>query len=172
MTLQTRLPDELAITGRTASFTYRTAGTYHLKVSSGIELRILGQGAQGGGGGAGYSRRGHRGEGGGRLVAGKPGQLGEYTETKWMKGGDVLTITVGKGGRGGRGVEGLHGGKGADGWMRVEFRRIGLRARLRYFSIRLWNKASQWLTWQNCMKAGAIGSIIGVLISAIAVTCR
>ena len=87
-----------------------------------------------------------------------------------MKGGNVLTITVGEGGKGGRGVEGQHGGKGADGWLRVEIRRIGLRARLRYFSLGLWGKVSEWLTWQ---KAGVIGTIISVLISAIAiaVTC-
>ena len=88
-----------------------------------------------------------------------------------MRGGDVFPIVVGEGGKGGLGVEELHGGKGADGWVRVEIRRIGLRARLRYVSSGLWSKASQWLTWQNCMKAGAIGSIIGVAIAVIAVTC-
>ena len=131
-------------------------------------MRVVGQGAQGGGGGAGYSGRGNQGEGGGLIAPGQSGKMGEYMKSKWVKGGDVLTITVGEGGRGGRGVEGLHGGKGADGWMRVEIRRIGMRAQLRYVASDLWSKASMWLTWQ---KAGVIAGIVAAIATVIAVTC-
>ena len=165
MTQQVRLPDELEITGRTASYTYRTPGRYLLKIPAGAEVRAKLQGAQGGGG-AGFSGAGQKGEGGGRIVPGNPGELGEYKETKWMRCGDVIPIEVGEGGRGGRGVEGLHGEKGADGWVRVEIRRIGMRARLRYASIGLWGKASIWLTWQ---KAAAIASIVAALAAVIAI---
>ena len=171
MTGEVQLPDELMITGRTASYTYRTPGKFLLKIPSGLEVRAIVQGAQGGGGGAGYSSGGHQGGGGGRIAPGSPGGLGGYKEGKWMSCGGIFPIEVGEGGKGGRGVQGLHGAKGADGWVRVEIRRIGLRRRLRYISSGLWSKASQWLTWQNCMKAGAIGSIIGVPIAVIAVTC-
>ena len=89
-------------------------------------------------------------------------------ETKWMKGGDLLTITVGEGGKGGHGVKGLRGGKGADGWIRVEIRRIGLRARLRYVCSGLWSKVSLWITWQ---KAGVLAGIVAAIAAVIAVTC-
>ena len=115
MSQQTRLPDELDITGRTASYTYRTPRKYLLKIPAGVEVRAKLQGAQGGGGGAGYSGGGQQGEGGGRIVPGNPGELGEYKETQWMKGGDVIPIEVGEGGKGGCGELGLHGGKGVDG---------------------------------------------------------
>lgn len=168
MTPQSRLPDELEITGRTASYTYRTPGEYLLKIPPGVEVRAIVQGAQGGGGGAGYSSGGRQGEGGGSFVPGSLGGLGEYKESKWMRGGNVFPINVGEGGKGGRGVDGLHGAKGADGWVRVEIRRIGLRARLRYVSSGLLSKVSLWLTWQ---KAGVIATLVGVIIAVIAVTC-
>ena len=166
-----RLPDELELTGRTASYTYRTPGKYLLKIPSGVEVRAVVQGAQGGGGGAGYSTGGCLGESGGSIVPGNPGGLGESQETKWMRGGSVVRIEVGEGGKGGRGVGGLHGGKGAGGWVRVEIRRMGLRSRLLYISSGLWSKTSPLRTWQNCMKVGAIASIIGVPMAVIAVTC-
>ena len=43
---------------------------------------------------------------------------------------------------------------------------MGLRSRLLYISSGLWSKASPLLTWQNCMKVGAIASIIGVPIGS------
>lgn len=137
-----------------------------MRIPLGLEVRVVGQGAQGGGGGAGYSRGGPDGEGGGRIVPGHPGSMGEYFETKWMKGGTMLTVTVGVGGEGGRGVEGLHGGKGADGWMRVEIRRIGLRARLRYVCSWLLGQVSLRLTWE---KAGVIVGAVAALAAVIAV---
>ncbi len=149
---------------RTASYTYRTPGKYLLNIPSGLELRVVGQGAQGGGGGAGYSREGHQGEGGGRVVPGHPGETGEYIETKWMKAGEVV-ITVGQGGRGGHGVEGLLGGRGADGWMRVEVRAIRLLSRLRYVVIELWGRVSEWLSWTKA------GTLVGVVGLVVAVTC-
>ena len=167
MTRQIRLPDEFEINGRTASYTYRTPGKYLLKIPSGVEVRAKLQGAQGGGG-AGFSVGGQQGEGGGHIVPGGPGGLGEYEETNWMKGGQVIPIEVGKGGKGGGGVHGLHGGKGVDGWVRVEIRRIGLRAWLRCLCSGLWRKASQWLTWQ---KAGVIASIVAAIAAVIAITC-
>lgn len=166
MSQQIRLPDELEITGRTASYTYRTPGKYLLKIPAGMEVRAKLQGAQGGGGGAGYSSGGQQGEGAGRIVPGNPGEMGVYKETQWMKGGDVIPIEVGKGGKGGSGVLGLHGGKGVDGWMRVEIRRMGVRARLRYASFGLWNTAALWFTWQ---KAGVIASIVAAVATVIAV---
>ena len=39
MSQQIRLPDELEITGRTASYTYRTPGKYLLKIPVGMEVR-------------------------------------------------------------------------------------------------------------------------------------
>ena len=166
MSQQLRLPDELEITGRTASYTYRTPGKYLLKIPAGVEVRAKLQGAQGGGGGAGFSSAGQQGEGGGRIVPGNPGGLGEYKETQWMKGGDIIPIEIGEGGTGGRGVMGLHGGKGVDGWVRVEIRRMGVQARLRYASIGLWNRGTLWVTWQ---KAGVIASIVAATAAVIAV---
>ena len=166
MSQQIRLPDELEITGRTASYTYRTPGKYLLKIPAGVEVRAKLQGAQGGGGGAGYSSAGQQGEGGGRIVPGNPGGSGEHKQTQWMRGGDVIQIEVGEGGKGGRGVAGLHGGKGVDGWARVEIRRMGIRTRLRYAAIGLWNKAALWSTWQ---KAGVIASIVAAIAAVIAV---
>ncbi len=168
MRREAKLPDELKITGRTASYTYRTPGNYLLTTPRGVEVRVTVQGAQGGGGGARYSGGGHQGEGGGSIVRGGLGKLGENKESKWMRVGDVLEIEIGEGGKGGRGVEGLHGGKGADSWVQVEIRRIGLRARLRYISSELWSKASQWLTWQ---KTGVIVGIVAVIVTIIVATC-
>ena len=165
------LPDDIKINGRTASYTYRTSGKYRLIIAPGLEARVVGQGAQGGGGGAGYSRGDDEGEAGGRIVPGQPGKMGEYFESEWMKIADVLESSVGGGGKGGRGVKGLHGGKGADGWVRVEIRAIGLRARLLSVSSRFWSKASPWFTWRNFMKAGAVASIIGAIFGVTAVTC-
>ena len=166
MSQQIRVPDELEITGRTASYTYRTPGKYLLKIPAGAEVRVKLQGAQGGGGGAGYSSAGQQGEGGGRIVPGHLGGSGEYKETQWMRGGDVIPIEVGEGGKAGRGVAGLHGGKGVDGWVRVEIRRMGVRTRLRYASIGLWNKAAPWFTWK---KVGVIASIVAAIAAVIAV---
>ena len=139
-----RQPDELEISGRTASYTYRTPGSYLLKIPPGSELRVIGQGAQGGGGSAGYSRRGEKGEGGGHIVPGHPGNTGKSLETVWMPVDDVVAFTVGEGGRGGCGVEGLDGGKGTDGWIRVEVRAIRLLARIRYVSAKYWDSLSTW----------------------------
>ena len=72
MTQQSRLPGEIEITGRTAAYTYRTPRKYLLKIPSGVEVRAILQGAQGGGGGAEYSGGGHQGEGGGHIVSGSP----------------------------------------------------------------------------------------------------
>lgn len=166
MSQEIGLPDELEITGRTASYTYRRPGKYLLKIPAGVEMRAKLQGAQGGGGGAGFSSAGQQGEGGGRIVPGDPGELGEYKETPWKKGGNVIPITVGEGGTGGRGVAGLHGGKGADGWVRVEIRRIGVQARLRYAFIGLWNKGTLWVTWQ---KVGVIAGIVAAIAAVITV---
>ena len=166
MSQQIKLPDELEVTGRTASYTYRTPGKYLLKIPAGMEVRAKLQGAQGGGGGAGYSSGGQQGEGAGRIVPGNLGEMGVYKETQWMKGGDVIPIEVGKGGEGGRGVLGLHGGYGVDGWVRVEIRRMGVRARLRYASCGLWNTAALWFTWQ---KAGVIAGIVAAVATVIAV---
>lgn len=128
------------------------------------------QGAQGGGGGAGYSRGGRRGEGGGRIVPGDPGGIGEIKRITWTKAGEVLTITIGAGGEGGRGVEGFDGGTGADGWMRIEVRKISFLARIRYLSIKFWNHLSNWFTWT---KIGAIATVItaGLTVIMLLVIC-
>ena len=164
-------PNELEINGRTASYTYRTPGKFQLNITPGLEVRFVGQGAQGGGGGAGYSHGKIRGEGGGRIIPGQPGDMGEYFESEWMTVAGELEITVAEGGKGGRGVQGLHGGKGADGWVRVEIRAIGIRSRLRSISSRTWRKLLPWSTWQNFMKVGAVSSVIGLIIGLTAVTC-
>ena len=121
-------PDELGIIGRTAHYIYRTPGTYKLRIPSRYEFRLRGQGAGGGGGGANYVAGGYAGEGGGQIAPGQPGEPGKYWESGWHQGDKDIEIGVPRGGKGGRGVEGLDGGKGADGWIQVEVRRLGLRA--------------------------------------------
>lgn len=161
-----QLPDELEISGRKASYTYRKPGEYRLAIPSGLEYRITMQGAQGGGGGAGYSRGGSRGEGGGRIVPGAPGVAGQIKEFKWRRAGEVLIITIGAGGQGGRGVEGLDGATGADGWMRIEVRKIGPLARLRNLTLLFRNHLSAWFTWT---KGDAIATIVTAALTFIMV---
>ena len=166
---------ELSIYGRTASIRYRTPGLYSFSLPFGdIEVRMIGQGAQGGGGGAGYSAGRVDGGGGGQIVPGQTGEDGQYRDSGWQRLSSlvdrphdqhvVLDINVPGGGRGGRGVEGLHGAKGRDGWIRVEIRRVGIQGRLRYafrdFRVRI----SQWVTWH---KAGVIVGILTLLVVVI-----
>ena len=159
-----RQPDDLSVSGRTASFTYRQPGFYQLRIPPELEFRVIMQGGQGGGGGAGYSVGGSKGAGGGHLFPGQRGRIGQRTETMWIRGNDIQLI-VGEGGRGGSGVEGLDGGRGADGWARVEVRAIRLPARLRYVVATIWGSVSTWFSWS---KAGVIATIVA---SVIGFTC-
>lgn len=166
---------ELNMYGRTASITYHTPGLYSLRLPIGdLEVRMIGQGAQGGGGGAGYSTGGVDGKGGGQIVPGQTGGEGEYQDSGWQRltslidrpedQSVVLDISVPEGGRGGRGVEGLHGAKGRDGWICVEIRWIGILGRLRYTCKGLFVRISQWITWQKAsVIAAVISTIVGIL---------
>ena len=162
---------ELNIYRRTASITYRTPGLYSLRLPIGdLEVRMIGQGAQGGGGGAGFSSGGVDGKGGGQIVPGQTGGEGQYQDSGWQRltslidrpedQSVVLDINVPEGGRGGPGVGGLHGAKGKDGWMRVEIRRVGVLGGLRYTCKDIWIRISQWITWQ---KAGVITAVVSAI---------
>ena len=159
------MPDRFEINKRTASYTFRTPGKYQLKIPAGMEVRAKGQGAQGGGGGAGYSVGGYQGEGGGQMVPGQSGAMGSYCKTGWSPGPVRLELEVGEGGRGGRGVFGIDGGKGADGWVQVEIRAVNLRTKLRYMFARVWHNVVSWITWT---KVGAIVGILSTVLTAIA----
>ena len=166
---------ELNIHRRRASITYRTPGLYSLRLPIGdLEVRMIGQGAQGGGGGAGYSSGGVEGKGGGQIDPGQTGEEGEYQDSGWRGLSSlidrphdhsvVFDINVAEGGKGGRGVGGLHGAKGKDGWLRVEIRRIGILGRLRYTCKDLWVRLSQWISWQ---KAGVIAAVVGAIVGVL-----
>ena len=148
---------ELNIYRRTASITYRTPGLYSLRLPIGdLEIRMIGKGAQGGGGGAGYSTGGTDGKGGGQIIPGQTGEEGQYQDSGWRRLSSVidrphdqyviLDINVAEGGKGGRGVGNLHGAEGRDGWICVEIRRVGILGRLRYTCKDLWVRISQWIT--------------------------
>lgn len=136
------------------------------------------QGAQGGGGGAGFSQGGSAGEAGGLIVPGQPGQKGDYVETSWTRASGLLLITVGEGGHGGHGVAGLHGGKGADGWMRVEVRRITLLALLRYRFASLRDHLLRWLARirarLSLTNVAAIATVLTLVVASptLLVTCN
>ena len=157
-------PDLFEIKKQTASYTFRTPGTYQLTIPPGVEVRASVQGAQGGGGGAGYSVGGSQGEGGGLVVPGQSGATGGYSETGWNRGPVALVLEVGEGGVGGHGAHRIDGGKGADGWVRVEIRAINLRTRLRYRSVRTWNNTLAWTTWT---KVGVIVGILSAILTAV-----
>ena len=166
---------ELNIHRRKAYITYRTPGLYSLRLPIGdLEVRMIGQGAKGGGGGAGYSSGGVDGKGGGQIVPGQTGHEGEFQDSGWRRLSSlidrphgqsvVFDINVAEGGKGGRGVEGLHGAKGKNAWIRVEIRRIGILGRLRYTCKDLWVLLSQWISWQ---KAGVIAAVVSAIVGII-----
>ena len=166
---------ELNIYRRTASITYRTPGLYSLRLPNGdLEIRMIGQGSQGGGGGAGFSTGGVDGKGGGQIVPGQTGEEGQCLDSGWRRLSSlinrphdqhvVLDIQVAEGGKGGRGVGDLHGAKGKDGWICVEIRWVGKSGRLRHACIDTWARISQWITWQKAgVIAAAISAIVGIL---------
>ena len=167
---------ELNVYGRAASITYRTPGLYSLKLPSGdLEVRMIGQGAQGGGGGAGYSVGGVDGLGGGQIIPGQSGEEGQYGDSGWQRLSSiidqprdenvVINIDIGEGGKGGRGVAGLHGAKGRDGWIRVDIRRVGILGRLRYTCKDSWVRVTQWITWQKASVIAAVTSAIVAILT-------
>ena len=146
-------PDEFELRKNTASYTYRTPGTYDVNFGHGLEIRMLRPDRQSGG----------------RLVPGQSGEYVDYTSMDWDHQITGLEFTVREGVEGGRGVEGMDGSKGAEDWVRIEVRKIGLRAKVRHFVGGLWGKTSAWMNWT---KASFIATVAAAILAiALTVSC-
>ena len=125
-----------------------------MNFGDGLEMRMLRQGTQ---------------SGARELVPGQSGEYVDYTSIGWNDQIPGLAITVGGGVESGRGVEGLDGRKGAEDWVRIEVRKIGLRANVRHFVGGLWGKTSAWMNWT---KASFIATVAAAILAiALTVSC-